>query len=64
MRWLLSVVLLGGAANSAFAHTVDGSVAAMLGHQVLGMHHFLFLAFLFAIIFYLGRNGYRGKRVQ
>ncbi len=64
MRWLVSMVLLGVAANTAFAHTIDGSVAAMLGHQVFGMHHFLFTALIVAVIFYLGRNWYRGKRVQ
>jgi predicted transporter len=59
MRRIVSLVLLVGATNTALAHTVDGSTLAMLGHEILGLHHLPLSIAVIGLAIYLGRNWHR-----
>jgi len=64
MRIIFGMVLLASSTNLALAHTLEGSAATTLGHQLFGMHHLLLPVVLLAAIFYLGRSWYRSDRIK
>lgn len=61
MRIIVSLVLLVGAANTALAHTIDGTALAMLGHEVFGLHHLPLSIAIIGLAVYLGRNWHSRK---
>ncbi len=61
MRIIVSLVLLVGAANTALAHTVEGSTLAMLGHEIFGLHHLPLSIAVIGLAVCLGRHWHSSK---